>query len=82
MTATVRYLPPDFSVAALRAAPPARTVSVERDGVLPEGFFATTNLPTYIKERDGRWVMPREPAIPPPSCDGSKSPTTRKAIIG
>ena len=63
MTATVRYLPPDFSVAALRAAPPARTVSVERDGVLPEGFFATTNLPTYIKERDGRWVMPREPRM-------------------
>jgi lysine-ketoglutarate reductase/saccharopine dehydrogenase-like protein (TIGR00300 family) len=30
---------------------------------LPDGFFATTNLPTYIKEGDGRWVMPKEPRM-------------------
>jgi len=63
MHPTLRYVAPDFSVAHLVQAPPARTVRVERDGVLPDGFFATTNLPTYIKERDGRWVMPKEPRM-------------------
>ena len=32
------------------------------DGVLPEGFFATTNLPTYVRV-DGAWRMPREPRM-------------------
>ena len=32
------------------------------DGVLPEGFFSTTNLPTYVK-LDGTWRMPREPRM-------------------
>lgn len=32
------------------------------DGVLPEGFFATTNLPTYIRH-GGAWHMPREPRM-------------------
>ncbi|MGA0919814.1 MAG: hypothetical protein ACO31W_01955 [Gemmatimonadaceae bacterium] len=63
MPPTLRYIAPDFTAASLVQAPPARTVQVERDGVLPDGFFATTNLPTYIKERDGRWVMPKEPRM-------------------
>ncbi len=60
---TVRYVPPDFSSDALRRAPAARTVVVERDGVLPDGFFATTNLPSYVKGGDGAWTMPREPRM-------------------
>lgn len=60
---TVRYIPPDFSSDALRRAPAARTVPAERDGVLPEGFFATTNLPSYVKGEDGQWTMPREPRM-------------------
>ncbi|MBL8984275.1 MAG: hypothetical protein JNL26_18960 [Gemmatimonadetes bacterium] len=44
-------------------APAARTARAERDGVLPDDFFATTNLPTYIKGADGRWTMPREPRM-------------------
>ena len=32
------------------------------DGVLPEGFFSTTNLPTYVRI-DGQWRMPREPRM-------------------
>lgn len=60
---TPRYVPPDFSTRQLQHAPPARTVSAERDGVLPEGFFATTNLPTYVKGTDGTWTMPREPRM-------------------
>ena len=58
-----RYVPPDFSSEALRRAPLPRTERAGRDGVLPEGFFATTNLPTYIKGADGRWTMPREPRM-------------------
>ena len=63
MQTNLRYVAPDFSTPHLVQAPPARTVRVERDGVLPDGFFATTNLPTYIKERDGQWVMPKEPRM-------------------
>jgi lysine-ketoglutarate reductase/saccharopine dehydrogenase-like protein (TIGR00300 family) len=59
----LRYRPPDFSAPELRAAPAARVVACEADGVLPEGFFATTNLPSYIKGADGTWRMPREPRM-------------------
>ena len=57
------YRPPDFSAPELVAAPAARLVSCEADGVLPEGFFATTNLPSYVKGQDGSWRMPREPRM-------------------
>jgi lysine-ketoglutarate reductase/saccharopine dehydrogenase-like protein (TIGR00300 family) len=57
---TDRYTPPDFTTDRLAHAPTARTVAAERDGVLPDGFFATTNLPTYVKGADGRWSLPRE----------------------
>jgi hypothetical protein len=30
--------------------------------VLPEGFFSTTNLPSYVRV-GGRWKMPREPRM-------------------
>lgn len=58
-----RYTPPDFGTAALTRAPVARTAAAPADGVLPDGFFATTNLPTYIHTRQGEWVMPREPRM-------------------
>jgi lysine-ketoglutarate reductase/saccharopine dehydrogenase-like protein (TIGR00300 family) len=61
--AAVRYVPPDFTSATLAKAPSARTAKVDRDGVLPDGFFATTNLPTYVKGADGQWTMPREPRM-------------------
>lgn len=32
------------------------------DGVLPESFFSTTNLPTYVKV-GGRWRLPLEPRM-------------------
>lgn len=62
-TPVARFTPPDFTAAPLRAAPAARTAAAAADGVLPEGFFATTNLPTYVKGADGRWTMPREPRM-------------------
>lgn len=45
-----------------RDAPEARFVAAPADGVLPEGFFSTSNLPTYAKVK-GRWRAPREPRM-------------------
>ena len=53
---------PDFSAAAFSTAPDARFEPAPADGVLPEGFFSTTNLPTYVRI-GGRWRMPREPRM-------------------
>jgi lysine-ketoglutarate reductase/saccharopine dehydrogenase-like protein (TIGR00300 family) len=58
-----RYEPPDFTERRLSGAPPARAIAAESDGVLPDGFFATTNLPTYVKGADGRWSLPSEPRM-------------------
>jgi len=39
------------------AGPGARRFEpLPADGVLPEGFFSTSNLPTYIRV-DGRWLI-------------------------
>ena len=62
-TAQAKYRAPDFTAAKLLRAPAAATVTAVQDGVLPDGFFATTNLPTYIKNPDGTWVLPREPRM-------------------
>ncbi|MDP9176328.1 MAG: hypothetical protein M3O61_01480 [Gemmatimonadota bacterium] len=43
-------------------APDAKFVAAPDDGVLPEGFFSTTNLPTYVRV-SGEWVMPFEPRM-------------------
>jgi lysine-ketoglutarate reductase/saccharopine dehydrogenase-like protein (TIGR00300 family) len=53
---------PDFSVAAFASAPDARFVPAPADGVLPEDFFSTTNLPTYVRV-GGEWRLPREPRM-------------------
>lgn len=63
MPAPIRYRAPDFTASHLAKAPAAQTVAAERDGVLPDGFFATTNLPTYVKGADGKWTLPREPRM-------------------
>ena len=63
MTVINRYTQPDFTQPRFAKAPAARTVAAERDGVLPDGFFATTNLPSYVKGADGRWTMPHEPRM-------------------
>ncbi len=60
---TPTYVAPDFTQARFAKAPAARTVPCEADGVLPDDFFATTNLPSYVKGADGRWTMPREPRM-------------------
>lgn len=53
---------PDFSRAELASAPDALFAAAPADGVLPEGFFSTTNLPTWVKIM-GEWKMPREPRM-------------------
>jgi lysine-ketoglutarate reductase/saccharopine dehydrogenase-like protein (TIGR00300 family) len=53
---------PDFDLPRFAQAPDARFVPAPADGVLPEGFFSTTNLPTYVKVA-GAWRMPREPRM-------------------
>ncbi len=56
------YRPPDFQAPPLAAAPDARFAPAPADGVLPEGFFSTTNLPTYVKVA-GTWRRPRLPRM-------------------
>ena len=53
---------PDFNAAELVSAPDAQFVPAPADGVLPENFFSTTNLPTYVRI-NGTWRMPREPRM-------------------
>lgn len=57
---TLRH--PDFNTPELANAPDARFVPAPTDGVLPEDFFSTTNLPTYVRVK-GAWRMPREPRM-------------------
>ncbi len=56
------YTPPDFAAPRLASAPDARFVPAPADGVLPEDFFSSTNLPTWVRV-DGRWRLPREPRM-------------------
>ncbi|HUQ83557.1 MAG TPA: hypothetical protein VM076_20565 [Gemmatimonadaceae bacterium] len=53
---------PDFSASRFSSAPDARFVPAPADGVLPEDFFSTTNLPTYVRV-GGQWKLPREPRM-------------------
>ena len=53
---------PDFTSPPFAGAPSARFEPLPADGVLPEGFFSTSNLPTYI-HLDGRWVAPTRPRM-------------------
>ncbi len=56
------FFPPDFAAPRLAQAPDARFTPAPADGVLPDGFFSTTNLPTYVRG-DGEWRLPREPRM-------------------
>lgn len=57
-----RYRPPSFDSPPLSEAPEARFETASADGVLPDGFFSTTNLPTYVKVAGG-WRRPRLPRM-------------------
>jgi len=57
-----QYRPPNFGAPPLSGAPDARFTPAPADGVLPDGFFSTTNLPTYVK-LPGDWRRPRLPRM-------------------
>lgn len=56
------YSAPDFDTPSLRAAPDAAFAPAPADGVLPDGFFCTTNLPTFVRV-DGAWRLPAHPRM-------------------
>jgi lysine-ketoglutarate reductase/saccharopine dehydrogenase-like protein (TIGR00300 family) len=53
---------PDFNQPPFSGAPDAHFAALPADGVLPEGFFSTSNLPTYIRV-DGKWLAPTRPRM-------------------
>ena len=57
-----QYRPPNFEAAPLAGAPDASFAPAPADGVLPDGFFSTTNLPTYVRS-GGAWRRPRLPRM-------------------
>jgi len=57
-----QYRPPNFDAPPLSQAPDARFDSAPTDGVLPDGFFSTSNLPTYVKV-NAAWRRPRLPRM-------------------
>jgi len=53
---------PDVQVPPFAAAPVAVFVPAPADGVLPDGFFSTSNLPTYVRLESG-WQAPVRPRM-------------------
>src|SRR4051794_17532126 len=53
---------PDFNQPPFAGAADARFAPLPADGVLPEGFFSTSNLPTYVKV-EGKWLAPTRPRM-------------------
>jgi len=56
------FPPPDFTQPPFTSFPEARFAPAPADGVLPDGFFSTTNLPTFVRVK-GQWLAPREPRM-------------------
>ena len=54
--------PPDLTTAQFKAAPDAKFAPAPADGVFPDNFFSSTNLPTYVKVK-GQWKTPNEPRM-------------------
>jgi lysine-ketoglutarate reductase/saccharopine dehydrogenase-like protein (TIGR00300 family) len=53
---------PDLTRPPFAGAPDATFLPAPADGVLPEGFYATSNLPTWVCV-GGRWQMPTRPRM-------------------
>lgn len=54
------FRPPDFTSLALKNAPLARFRIVEKTGVAPEDYHATSIFPEYFQIRKGEWILPEE----------------------
>ena len=60
MSTIPAYTPPDFSRPDLVASPVVRVEPAPADGVVPENFHATSNLPEYVHLGGGEWLLARE----------------------
>ena len=56
------YRAPDLSEPRFSSAPDAIFVAAPADGVLPDDFFSTSNLPTYVRV-NGAWRLPALPRM-------------------
>jgi len=54
------YNPPDFNQPKLKDAPAVLFKKVEKDGVAPENYHATSIYPEYLHIRKGEWRILRE----------------------
>lgn len=75
---------PDFGRPPFAGAPEARFEPAPADGVMPEGFFATSNLPTYVRWQ-GRWVSPTRPrmdCVIVPRNGGLETIEARRVLAG
>jgi lysine-ketoglutarate reductase/saccharopine dehydrogenase-like protein (TIGR00300 family) len=57
-----QYQLPRFDQPPLAQAPDARFAPAPDDGALPDDFFSTTNLPTWVRS-GGTWRRPRRPRM-------------------
>ncbi|RPI92332.1 MAG: hypothetical protein EHM32_09290 [Spirochaetales bacterium] len=51
------YRPPDFSDERFADRPPVRTVRAEADGIVPDGYHATSIYPEYVQIAKGVWRL-------------------------
>lgn len=73
------YHEPDFAALGLGEAPDVTLAPAPMDGVVPEGYHATTMFPEYFR-LDGRWVLPRRAAWTAwRSAGGARSPSWSSA---
>jgi lysine-ketoglutarate reductase/saccharopine dehydrogenase-like protein (TIGR00300 family) len=63
----------------------AELVIADRDGVLPEGFYSTTNLPTWVRV-GGRWIPSGRPemdcALVVDPADGARVVPMHRVLAG
>lgn len=53
---------PDFARPPFTGAPDAVFAPAPSDGVMPDDFFTTSNLPTYVK-LGAQWILPSRPRM-------------------
>ncbi len=75
------YRHPDFGREIFINSPDAKLVSVEKDGVAPDNFHATSIFPEYFKI-NGKWMMADESRMDcVPVYDGNKIKVTEFRLL-
>lgn len=54
------FRPPDFTLPPLDDAPVVQFREVEKSGIPPEAYHATSIYPEYFQIRKGHWVLPKD----------------------